>query len=662
MSIPEHLEAAVRTLPTLPGCYLYYDKKGEVIYVGKAVNLRNRVRSYFNPATWVQYPKTGRLVKEIARLEFVVRANELEALIQEAELIKQHKPRFNIRLKDDKRYPYLKVTWQDDFPTVMVTRRMDRDGARYYGPYSNAKAVYATRDALRRMFPFLNCDRVITGQDKRACMYYDIKLCSGPCIGAIQRAEYRANIQRLCDFLEGKTEQVMSDVRVRMDAAAENMQFERAAEYRDQLRALEHVVEKQRVVSSTGADQDVIAFARDEGDTCVEVLFIRGGKLLGQEYFVLDGAQGENDQEILDAFMKQFYEEAAYVPPEVVLPAQIEEANIIQNWLKQKRGSNVQLRVARPRVEATLESESSEAIGTNNDQELIALATQNAQETLGSLKAQWQEDTLKQEGVLKELQEQLDLPRLPTRIECFDISNTQGTAMVGAMVVFVHGVPKKSEYRRFNMRGIEGPNDFESMRQTLTRRFQRWKDAQGIAETTDDGRTTTEERSAVGGRPSSAVSPSISKEAEANEKWSILPDLIIIDGGKGQLGMAVQVLKDFDLAHVVPVVSLAKRDEEIFVPGKAKSILLPRTAQSFYLVQRVRDEAHRYGITSHRRQREKIGMASQLDAIPGVGPTRRRKLLVQFGSVEGIRKASVEDLAAVVPAEVANTIKDVLGG
>ena len=650
MSIPEHLEAAVRTLPTLPGCYLYYDKKGEVIYVGKAVNLRNRVRSYFNPATWAQYPKTARLVQEIARLEFVVRANELEALIQEAELIKQYKPRFNIRLKDDKRYPYLKVTWQDDFPTVVVTRRMDRDGARYYGPYSNAKAVYATRDALRRMFPFLNCDRVITGQDKRACMYYDIKLCSGPCIGAIQRAEYRANIQRLCDFLEGKTEQVMNDVRVRMDTAAEHMQFERAAEYRDQLRALEHVVEKQRVVSSAGADQDVIAFARDEGDTCVEVLFIRAGKLLGQEYFVLDGAQGENDQEILDAFMKQFYEEAAYVPPEVVLPAQIEEANIIQNWLKQKRGSNVQLRVARPNGDA------SEGSGSNNDQELVALATQNAKETLSSLKAQWQEDTLKQEGVLKELQEQLDLPRLPTRIECYDISNTQGTAMIGAMVVFVHGVAKKSEYRRFNIRGIEGPNDFESMRQTLTRRFQRWKDTQNISKTDDGGPQTAVSR------PSSSVSSSISKEAEAEEKWGVLPDLIIIDGGKGQLGVATEVLKAFDLAHVVPVVSLAKRDEEVFVPGKATSILLPRNAQSFYLIQRVRDEAHRYGITSHRRQREKIGMASQLDAIPGVGPTRRRKLLIQFGSVEGIRNASVDALATVVPKDVANTIKDVLGG
>jgi excinuclease ABC subunit C len=632
MSIPEHLEATVRNLPLLPGCYLYYDKKGEVIYVGKAVSLRNRVRSYFNPNTWVVYPKTGRLVKEIARIEFVVRANELEALIQEAELIKQYKPRFNIRLKDDKRYPYLKVTWKDDFPTVIVTRRMDRDGSRYYGPYSNAKAVYATRDALRRMFPFLNCDRAITGQDKRACMYYDIKLCSGPCIGAIQRAEYRANMQRLCDFLEGKTERVLKDMRKRMETAAENMQFERAAEYRDQLRALEHVVEKQRIVSSTTTDQDVIAFARDEGDTCVEVLFIRGGKLLGQEYFVLDGAEGENDQEVVESFVKRFYDEAAYVPPEVILPAQIEEANIIQSWLKQKRGDNVQLKLSR---------------GDKASEELVALAAQNATETLSSLKAQWQEDTLKQEGVLKELQEALELPRLPTRIECYDISNTQGTAIVGAMIVFVHGVPKKSDYRRFNIRDIKGPNDFESMRQTLRRRFGRWREAQ------------QGEGESAPLPPHSSVPPQDAAR-EADEKWGILPDLILIDGGKGQLGVATEVLKEFDLAHIVPVVSLAKRDEEVFVPGKAESILLARRSQAFYLIQRVRDEAHRYGITSHRRQREKIGMASQLDAIPGVGPTRRKKLLKVFGSVDGIRKATVEELAAVVPKDVANAVKDVL--
>ena len=632
MSIPEHLETTVKNLPMLPGCYLYYDKKDEVIYVGKAVNLRNRVRSYFNPTPWVQSPKTGRLVKEIERIEFVIRANELEALIQEAELIKKHKPRFNIRLKDDKRYPYLKVTWADDFPTVYVTRRMDRDGSRYYGPYSNAKAVYATRDALRRMFPFLNCDRIITGQDKRACMYYDIKLCSGPCIGAINRAEYRANIQRLCDFLEGKTEQVMSDVRVRMERAAEGMQFERAAEYRDQLRALEHVVEKQRIVSSIATDQDIIAFARDEGDTCVEVLFVRGGKLLGQEYFILDGAQGENDQEILDAFIKQFYEEAAYIPPEVVLPTQIDEASIIQSWLKQKRGDSVQLQV-----------------GSNTkSKELLQLAAQNAHETLLSLKAQWQEDTHKQESVLKELQELLDLPRLPTRIECYDISNTQGTAIIGAMIVFVHGVAYKSDYRRFNIKGLQGPNDFESMRQTLTRRLQRWKDTQK-----EDGGRATEDAPSV-----SRLSSSVDKEAKAEAKWGILPDLIIIDGGKGQLSVATEVLKAFDLAHIVPVVSLAKQEEEVFVPGKADSIILPRRSQAFYLVQRVRDEAHRYGITSHRRQREKIGMASVLDSIPGVGPTRRKKLLTKFGSVDGLRQASLEDIAKVVPLDVANAIKD----
>jgi len=621
MSIPEHLEATVRNLPALPGCYLFYDRRGEVIYVGKAVNLRSRVRSYFSPNTWGAAPKTARLVKEIARIEVVVRGNELEALIQEAELIKTHRPRYNIRLKDDKRYPYLKVTWQDDFPTVMVTRRIERDGARYYGPYSSAKAVYATRDALRKMFPFLSCDRVITGHDTRACLYYDIKLCSGPCIGAINRDEYRANIQRLCDFLEGKSDQVIADVRARMEAAARALQFERAAEYRDQLRALEHVAEKQRVISSTGGDQDVIAFARDEGETCVQVLFIRGGKLLGQEYFVLDGAEGEDDQAVLDAFLKRFYDEAAYVPPEVLLPAQVEEAHIIERWLRQKRGTAVQIRP--PQGEA--------------DSSLIALARQNAQEQLAILKAQWREDTLRQEAVLRELQEALDLPRSPTRIECYDVSNTQGTAIVGSMVVFVHGVPKKSDYRRFNIQGIAGPNDFESLRQMLRRRFQRWRDAQAR----DDERPTPGKRQ--------------------NPSWAILPDLVLIDGGKGQLSVAVEVLRAFDLAHIVPVAALAKQKEEIFLPDREASMLLPRDSQAFYLVQRIRDEAHRFGLAGHRRQRTQIGLASQLDALPGVGPARRRKLLAAFGSLEGIRAADVEALSKVVPRKVAEAIKNELG-
>lgn len=616
MSIPDHLESTVRNLPAEPGCYLYYDAKDVVIYVGKAVNLRNRVRSYFNPTTWITSPKTGRLVRDIARIEFQVRGSELEALIQEAELIKQYRPRYNIRLKDDKRYPYLKVTLQDDFPTVQVTRRMERDGGRYYGPFSNTRAVYATRDALRRMFPFLDCDRQITGHDRRACMYYDIKLCSGPCIGAVNRAEYRAAIQRLCDFLDGKNDLVVADLQARMDRAAEAMQFERAAQYRDQLRAVQHVIEKQRIVSSAATDQDVIAFARDEGETCVEVLFIRGGKLLGQEYFVLDGAEGADEKELLNSFLQQFYGEAAFVPPEVLLPAQIDEAVILENWLKNKRGSNVQLRV--PRAEA--------------DSDLLALAAHNATATLSSLKAQWQEDTHRQEQTLRELQDALALPRLPTRIECYDISNTQGTAIVGSMVVFVHGAPKKSDYRRFNIRGLHGPNDFESMRQTLTRRFQRWKDADPQ-----------------------------SPDRARDESWSLLPDLLLIDGGKGQLAVAVEVLQQFELLHIVPVVSLAKREEEIFVPGKADSILLPRASQAFYLVQRVRDEAHRYGITGHRKQREKVGMASVLDSIPGVGPNRRRLLLTAFGSLDGIRAATVEQLAGHVPPRVAQAIKDRLG-
>ncbi len=651
MSIPDHLEPTVKNLPLEPGCYLFYNRKNEVIYVGKAVNLRNRVRSYFNPTTWITSPKTGRLVQDIARIEFVVRGSELEALIQEAELIKQYRPHYNIRLKDDKRYPYLKVTWQDDFPTVTVTRRMDRDGARYYGPYSDTKAVYATRDALRRMFPFLDCDRVITGHDTRACMYYDIKLCSGPCIGAVQRAEYRRNIQRLCDFLEGKTDLVVSDLETRMERAASNLQFERAAQYRDQLQAVQHVVERQRIVSNATTDQDVIAFARDEGDTCVEVLFIRGGKLLGQEYFVLDGAEGANEQEVLNSFLEQFYGEAAYVPPEVLLPAQVEESRILENWLRHKRGASVKLR----------------APGEKADSELVSLAAQNATATLASLKAQWLEDTHRQESTLRELQNALGLPQLPVRIECYDISNMQGTAMIGSMVVFVHGVPSKSEYRRFNIRDIEGPNDFESMRQTLRRRFKRWQAAAAEKDSQDEsdnqaqsGQERRQGNNTDEGGPVKPAKKTTQPKNDKGSKWGLLPDLLLIDGGKGQLHVAVDVLKEYDLAHIVPVVSLAKQQEEIFLPGKAESILLPRQSPAFYLVQRIRDEAHRYGITSHRRQRAHLGLASQLDAVPGVGPMRRRKLLAQFGSLEGIRKASVEELAGVVPEAVAQSLKDTL--
>lgn len=609
----------LKTVPTRPGVYLYRDARGNIIYVGKAINLRNRVRSYFHASNDYSH-KTARLVSEIADLEWIITETELEALILEANLIKKHRPHFNIRLKDDKRYPYIKVEWQKDFPKVLTVRKMEQDGGRYYGPYTNAGAVYATLDALRRIFPYLTCDRDITGLDRRACLYYDIKLCGGPCIGAVDREEYRATIERLCAFLDGKTDQVEADIAQKMQAASEAMQFERAAQYRDQLRAIRHIVERQKVVSTTGKDQDVVAFARDDqrGDACVQVFFIRQGKLIGREYFILEGTEGEDTREIMSSFLKQFYEEAANVPPEILLQVEIEEAQIIEQWLRQKRGAQVLL----------------DAPSEGQPADLVTMAAENAAETLNALQAQWLADEHKNEQALKELTEGIGLETPPARIECFDISNTQGTNTVASMVVFVKGMPRKSHYRKFNIKTVDGPNDFESMREALTRRLRRYFDAKG------------EEAKPLPGK-------------KKDESFSVLPDLLIVDGGKGQLGVAVDVLKAFDLFGLIPVCGLAKQQEEIFLPGRPTSILLPRRSQSLFLLQRIRDEAHRFAITAHRSMRARKGIASQLDAIPGVGPTRRKVLLKHFGSIDAIRAASAEDLAAVpgIPREVAVAIK-----
>ncbi|CAG0926351.1 UvrABC system protein C [Thermoflexales bacterium] len=617
----EKVTEKLKTLPTKPGVYQYFDARGKLIYVGKAINLRNRVRSYFHLSA-DHGPKTERLVAEIADLEWIITDSELEALLLESNLIKRHKPRFNIRLKDDKRYPYIKVEWQNAYPKIVTVRKMAQDGARYYGPFTNAGAVYQTLDTLRRIFPYLTCDRDITGQDPRACLYYDIKLCSGPCIGAVTQAEYRATLDGLCHFLEGKSDEVLIDIERKMNAAAEAMQFERAAVYRDQLKSLRHIVERQKVISNTQNDQDVLAFARDKGDACVQIFLIRQGKLIGREYFVLEGAEDEDTRQVMAEFLTQFYNDAAYVPPEVVLPVEIEaqEASIIAQFLKQKRGAQVALNVPKEGPAA----------------DLVKLAADNAMETLTALKAQWDADSHRAEQALKELADGIGLNALPARIECFDISNTQGTQTVASMVVFVNGIPRKSDYRKFNIKTVEGPNDFESMREALTRRFRRYFDAK-----------------AAEPRPGQKIDPS----------FSMLPDLLIIDGGKGQLGIAVEVLKGYELFGQVPVCGLAKQQEEIFLPGRPASILLPRQSQGLYLVQRVRDEAHRFAITAHRAKRAKVGIASQLDDIPGVGPTRRKALLRHFGSLDAIRVASVEELAAVpgVPREVALALKEQLG-
>jgi len=603
MEISSHLQGILDTLPTKPGCYLMKSASGEIIYVGKAINLRNRVRSYFQSRPDQDF-KTRTLVRHIADIEWIVVGSELEALILEMNLIKKHRPHYNIRLKDDKRYPYIKVDWQNPFPRVSVTRLMVQDGSRYFGPYTSVWAVHQTLDVLRRIFPYLSCDRVITGQDARPCLYYDIKLCSGPCIGAIDQVGYRQMIDDLCKFLEGRTDPILSRLKTEMERASEDLRFEKAAAIRDQIQAIEQVVERQKVFSSEQNDTDVIAMARADGEACVQVFFIRSGKLIGREYFVLEGAADEPDSDVISQFIKQFYAEAASIPSQVLLPNEVEEAQIIQQWLRNYRaGYKVEISVPHQ----------------GQSQELVQMAAENAAETLQALRSQWQADRHKQTQTLAELQQALNLSEPLNRIECYDISNTQGTALVGSMVVFEQGVPNKKLYRRFNIRGVEGPDDFASMEEVLTRRFRRWATAQELTV------------------PGKKVDPS----------FSFLPDLLMVDGGKGQLGRAVLVLEKFNLLGKVPVVSLAKQQEEIFIPGKDKSLLLPRHSQALYLVQRIRDEAHRFAITAHRNQRSKIGLASRLDAIPGIGPSRRKALLMKFSSIQAIEQASIEELMSV---------------
>jgi excinuclease ABC subunit C len=607
-------------LPTKAGVYIYKNEAGKVIYVGKAVNLRARVRSYFHDSAQ-QTHKIRHLVDEIADIEFIVAGSELEALLLENTLIKKHQPRYNVRLKDDKRYPYIKVHWQDLFPRVTTTRNIQNDGARYFGPYTAASAAYQTLDLLRKIFPYLTCTRDITGRDERACLYYHIGRCAAPCIGVVNQEEYRAIIQGLCDFLAGHTEQVVAGLEREMQQAAEALDFEKAALIRDQLRAIEHVVQAQKVVSPDLEDQDVIAFARQNSDACVQVFFIRGGRLIGREYFLLEGTAEEEDQAIITSFVKQFYDQITSVPPEILLPEEVDEVMIIRNWLSSKRGAEVTLNVPRE----------------GQPHELVQMAAENAAETLTHLRAQWQADESKQSEGLADLQQYLNLPEPPLRIECYDVSTLQGTNTVASMVVFVKGVPRKSDYRRFKMRAVKGQNDFASMQETLRRRFKRMQDA-GYQSVADPG-----------------------KKDEYNA-WSLLPDLVLVDGGKGQLHAALVVLDEFELRDAVAIAALAKREEELFVPGRSEPVMLPRNSQGLFLVQRIRDEAHRFAVEYHRRLRGQQGIASQLDQIPGIGPRRRQVLLKAFGSVEAIREASVEDLAAVpgMTRRVAEQIKSLL--
>ena len=604
MEISPKIQGILATIPNKPGCYLMKNADDKIIYVGKAINLRHRVRSYFQSSV-KHTVKTRQMVSHIDHIDWIVVESELEALILEMNLIKKNRPQYNIQLKDDKRYPYIKIEFQNAYPKILVTRQMVQDGGRYFGPYTSVWAVHQTLDILRRIFPYLTCDREITGKDSRPCLYYDIKLCSGPCIGAISQPEYYAMMEDIASFLEGKTGEIVTRLQRDMNEASDELRFERAAMLRDQIQAIDRVIEKQKIVSNENTDSDVIALARSEKESCIQLFFIRNGKLIGQEYFIMKGTEDEADEEVISEFIKQFYSEAAAIPSQMLLPVELEERRIIQQWLRQQRGGKkFALKVPK----------------TGNEKDLVNMATENAMDTLRALKTQWESDTSKQSEALTELQSALQLEKPPNRIECYDISNTQGTLSVGSMVVFEQGVPRKNYYRRFNIKTVEGPDDFASMKEVLTRRLKRWQ----AAHENDNN-------------PGKKVDPS----------FALLPDLIIIDGGKGQLGRAVEVLKEFGLMDRVCVVGLAKREEEIFLPEQANSVMLPRHSEGLYLVQRIRDEAHRFAITAHRGRRTNEGLASQLEKIPGIGPVKRKALLKMFGSIEEIARAPKEELMRV---------------
>ena len=616
MEVSEKIKSILATLPEKPGCYIMKDENGRIIYVGKAINLKNRVRSYFQTLGDQEF-KTRQLVKRIRDIEWIVVGSELEALILEMNLIKLHRPFYNVRLKDDKRYPYIKVLWQDPFPKVIVTRQMVQDGARYFGPYTSVWAVHQTLDVVRKIFPYLTCAREITGKDEHPCLYFDLKLCSGPCIGAIDQQNYRQMIDDLCQFLEGKTEPVVKRLQAEMAAASEALNYERAAALRDQLGAISRVVERQKIITDQDKDSDVIAMARADGEACVQIFFVRSGKLIGREYFILEGTEAEKNNAILEEFVKQFYSQAAYVPSQVLLPEEVEEARIIKEWLRTRRGGE--------KVELSVPKRGEGA-------DLIRMATENAAETLQALQTRWIADKDHQRQALSEIQTALNMPEPPNRIECYDISNTQGTASVGSMVVFEQGSPNKKLYRRFNIRNVNGPDDFASMEEVLRRRFSHFV-------------SSHEAEDVPGAKPDLA--------------FSMLPDLLIVDGGKGQLGRAVKILDEFGLRQKFTLVGLAKQEEELFLPGLQNSVRLEERSQGLYLLQRIRDEAHRFAITAHRNRRSKIGLTSRLDAISGLGPARRKELIQRFGSIEGILEADPAEIAKIrgITLEMANSIK-----
>jgi excinuclease ABC subunit C len=644
----------LRAMPAKPGVYIFRDLKDKVIYVGKAAALRNRVRSYFGSMHGFE-AKTRRLVEQIVDIDFILTGTVQEALLLEATLVKRHQPFFNVRLKDDKHYPYLKIDLKEQWPRVEITRRVLNDGARYFGPFASAGSVRRTLDLVKKLFPWRSCTKVITGEDPRPCLEYYIHRCIGPCASLCTKEEYDTVIQQTIMFLEGRTDEIGRDLRRDMQTASASLEYERAARLRDQVQAIERTTERQVMEVRDRTDMDVFGLAREEQEAYVQVWFVRKGNVIGRDNFQLDGTVDEPDTRVLASFIEQFYESAPYVPPRVLLPIAVEDSQLIEEVLSERRGRPVRLMVP----------------SRGEKVQLVQRAVANARESLQQARARWLADSGKKRQALEQLQDALSLPELPSRIECYDISNIQGTSSVGSMVVFADGHPKRSEYRRFRIKGVSGANDFAMMQEVLKRRF--WKvrrgtEGEGANEATPDVPADHDtDRERVGAELSqpnagaSMTAPSSNgADREYDESFQTMPDLVIVDGGKGQVSAAHDAMRNLGVGQI-PLAGLAKRFEELYVKDVSEPIVLDRTSQALYLVQRVRDEAHRFAITYHRGVRSKAGIQSALDTIPGIGPKRKKALLRKFGSVKGIREAGVEEIAAT-PGFTKSLAEKVLSG
>ena len=611
-----HFEEELKKLPASPGVYIMHDEDDAIIYVGKAISLRNRVRSYFREST-AKSPKIEKMVSKIARFEYIVTDSELEALVLENNLIKEHSPKYNTMLKDDKTYPYIKVTLGEDYPRVLFSRQMKKDRSRYFGPFKSAFAVKDTIELINRLYKLRTCNRSLPRDIglERACLNYHIEQCSAPCQGYVSKEEYRKQVNGALDFLNGNLTQVLSGLQQKMTEASENMEFEEAIRYRDLYNSVKQVAEKQKITDSDGEDKDVIALARDGDDAVVQVFFVRDGRLIGREHFIMTGASDCSRAQILLDFVKQFYAGTPFVPKELMLQEAIEDIPVLEQWLSGRRGSRVYIRVPRK--------------GTK--EKLVELAETNARLVLSKDRERIRREEGRTIGAVKEICALLSLPEV-NRMEAFDISNISGFENVGSMVVYEKGKPKRSDYRKFRIRTVAGPDDYACMKEVLTRRF-----LHGMEEAKE------------------MADRQMDREFGSFTRF---PDLLLMDGGKGQVNIALQVLSELHLS--IPVCGMVKDDNHRTrgLYYQNREIEIDTRSEGFKLITRIQDEAHRFAIEYHRSLRSRDQVRSALDDIPGVGPARRKALMRHFKSIEDIRRAEVEQLAQVpeIPVHIAEEI------